>query len=93
MKRLDRKGRIAFVDATALDTVCPLDRAEMLVRFHAMEEGKLLSGASAFAAMWRAIPLLWPLGMAARLPGVEWLLERAYQTFLRFRPRLQRLFR
>lgn len=92
MQRLDRKGRIAFIDATAPGSVCPLDRAEMLVRFHAMEDGKLLSGAAAFAAMWRAIPLLRPLGLAARLPGVEHLLEWAYLKFLAVRPRLQRWF-
>jgi hypothetical protein len=49
----------------------------------------LLDGAAAFAAMWRAIPLLSPLGHAARLPPLLWLLERAYRGFLRIRPRLQ----
>ncbi len=64
----------------------------MLARFHAMENGELLSGAAAFAAMWRAIPLLWPLGMAARLPGAERLLNWAYGHFLKIRPRLQGMF-
>ena len=58
-----------------------------------MEGGKLLSGAAAFAAMWRAIPLLRPLGMAAKLPPLLWLLERAYVGFLRIRPSLQRRLR
>lgn len=92
MQRLDRGGRIAFVDATNPETICPLDRREMLARFHAMENGKILSGAAAFAAMWRAIPLLKPLGLAAQLPGAERLLEWAYLMFLRVRPRLQRFF-
>lgn len=92
MRRLDRGGRIRFVDATDPSTLCPLDRAEMLARFHAMENGRLLSGAAAFAAMWRAIPVLWPLGLAARLPGAERLLNWAYRHFLKVRPRLQRLF-
>ena len=68
MRRLDQHGRIQFVDAADPGTTCPLERTVMLARLHAMENGKLLSGAAAFAAMWRAIPLLWPLGMAARLP-------------------------
>ena len=92
MQRLDRRGRIAFVDATNPDSTCPIDRAEILARFHAMEDGRLLSGAAAFAAMWRAIPMLWPLGQAARLPWVARGLEWAYLRFLKLRPRLQKYF-
>ena len=43
---------------------CPLAHEDLLARFHAREDGRLLSGAAAFAAMWRAIPLLRPLGEA-----------------------------
>jgi predicted DCC family thiol-disulfide oxidoreductase YuxK len=92
MRRLDRAGAIRFVDATADDVSCPLDRAELLARFHASENGVLMSGAAAFAAMWRAIPLLRPLGLAARRPWVLALLEHVYVRFLRVRPQLQRLF-
>ena len=48
------------------DPSCPIDRAKLLARFHAEEEGVVHNGAAAFAAMWRAIPLLRPLGLAAR---------------------------
>ena len=92
MRRLDRAGAIRFVDATGDAVSCPVDRAELLARFHAREDGVLVSGAAAFAAMWRAIPLLRPLGLAARQPWVLALLERLYVRFLRVRPRLQRLF-
>jgi predicted DCC family thiol-disulfide oxidoreductase YuxK len=91
MRRLDRAGAIRFVDATDRDVSCPLDRADLLARFHASEDGVLLSGAAAFAAMWRAIPLLRPLGLAARRPWIAAVLERGYRAFLRVRPRLQRL--
>jgi predicted DCC family thiol-disulfide oxidoreductase YuxK len=90
MRRLDRAGRIDFVDAVAPTSSCPIDRAEILARFHAMENGKLVSGAAAFAVMWRMIPLLRPLGFMAKLPGALWMLERAYRGFLRIRPRLQK---
>lgn len=93
MRRLDWAGRITFVDASDPAQACPLDRAEVLARFHAREDGRMLSGAAAFAAMWRAIPLLWPLGTLARLPGAERLLNRAYGRFLAVRPRLQRVFK
>ena len=91
MRRLDRRGRIAFIAIEGLgDGACPIDRAELLARFHAREDGQLLSGAAAFAAMWRAIPVLRPFGLAARNRVVLRMLERGYRAFLRVRPRLQR---
>lgn len=89
IRRLDSRGRIGFVDVAAPGSACPIDRAALLARFHARENGVMLSGAAAFAAMWRAVPLLWPLGQIARLPLVLPLLERAYLAFLRIRPHLQ----
>lgn len=93
MRRLDKRGAITFVDVAAgSDPSCPVDRAQLLARFHAEEDGVLHDGAAAFAAMWRAIPLLRPLGLAARNRAVLRVLEAAYLRFLRLRPRLQRFF-
>lgn len=93
MRRLDRRGRITFIDVAAdADPSCPVDRAQLLARFHAEEDGVIHDGAAAFAAMWRAIPLLRPLGLAARSPTVLRVLEAAYVRFLKVRPRLQRFF-
>lgn len=91
MRRLDRAGAIQFIDAAADATVCPLDRGQLLARFHAREDGQILSGAAAFAAMWRAIPLLRPLGLLARNRLVLAVLERLYVQFLRVRQGLQRV--
>jgi predicted DCC family thiol-disulfide oxidoreductase YuxK len=93
MRRLDRHGAITFVDASDGESVCPIDKAELLARFHANEDGHVLSGAAAFAAMWRAIPVLRPLGLAARNPHVLAMLEWSYARFLLARPALQRLAR
>jgi len=90
MRKLDRRKAIAFVDIAPPDASCPLDRQLMLDRFHATEDGRLLSGAAAFAAMWRAIPLLRPMGLFARLPGVLAVLEALYRQFLKVRPHIQR---
>jgi predicted DCC family thiol-disulfide oxidoreductase YuxK len=100
MRRLDRRGAIAFVDVGGVDVagvdgsgaaiLCPIDPATLLARFHAQEDGRMLSGAAAFAAMWRAIPLLRPLGMMARNRVILGVLERLYLVFLKVRPRLQR---
>jgi predicted DCC family thiol-disulfide oxidoreductase YuxK len=89
MRRLDRRGAIHFVDAANTLSVCPIDRTELLARFHAFEDGKLLSGAAAFAAMWRAIPVLRPIGLLAKNQLVLWALEKLYLQFLRIRPRIQ----
>jgi predicted DCC family thiol-disulfide oxidoreductase YuxK len=95
MRRLDRGGAISFVDVSdpAAPAACPVGRAALLARFHAQEDGQVVSGAAAFAAMWRAIPLLRPIGLAARNPRVLAVLERLYAGFLTVRPRLQRLAR
>ena len=94
IRRLDRRNAIAFVDVSRAATQdgagCPIDRSVLLARFHALEDGRVVSGAAAFAAMWRAIPLLRPLGLAARNRLVLAGLERLYRLFLRVRPRLQR---
>ncbi len=90
MRRLDRRQAIEFVDVTG-GQGCPIDQQTLLARFHARERGgELVSGAAAFAAMWRAIPLLRPLGLAARWQPLQQLLEVLYLQFLRIRPRLQR---
>ena len=93
MRRLDRSGQIKFIDIGDPAASCPLDRTAMLQRFHAEERGQMLTGAAAFAAMWRAIPLLRPLGLAARNRLVLKGLERAYLLFLKLRPTLQRCLR
>ncbi len=94
MRRLDRRRRIDFIDVgdpgQAATTGCPVDRAALLARFHASEDGVMLSGAAAFAAMWRAIPILRPAGLLARNRMVLAVLERLYVRFLKVRPRLQR---
>jgi predicted DCC family thiol-disulfide oxidoreductase YuxK len=89
MRRLDTGQAITFIDVASEDATCPLDRGELLSRFHAAEDGRILSGAAAFAAMWRAIPRLRLIGLAARNPLVLAVLERLYRLFLRIRPRLQ----
>ena len=93
MRRLDRRQAIDFV-STQSGTGCPISTEELMKRFHARERGEpIVSGAAAFAAMWRAIPVLRPLGLVARLRPVLWILERMYRGFLLIRPWLQRRVR
>ncbi len=93
MRRLDKRNAIDFVEIqTAVG--CPIGTDELMKRFHAQERGEpVVSGAAAFAAMWRAIPILKPLGLLARFRPVLWVLERMYLGFLKIRPWLQRRVR
>ena len=90
MRRLDRRGAITFIDVATGQGACPIGRADLLARFHAREDGRMVSGAEAFAAMWRAIPMLSPLGHLARSRRVLAVMERIYLQFLKVRPGLGR---
>ena len=93
MRRLDKRNAIDFVSIQGANG-CPIGTDELMKRFHAQERGQLIvSGAAAFAAMWRAIPVLRPLGLLARFRPVLWILERLYRGFLLIRPWLQRRVR
>jgi predicted DCC family thiol-disulfide oxidoreductase YuxK len=90
MRALDWRHAVHFVDIHSDSAACPLDPALLLARFHAQNSaGDLVSGAEAFALMWRQIPLFWPLGQIARIPLVLNLLERAYFRFLAWRNQRQ----
>lgn len=90
IRRLDAKNRrIAFIDLTG-DGACPLDRGEMLAKFHAQETGRpIVVGAAAFGAMWRQVSPFQPLGWLTLFPPALWALNILYVQFLRVRPRLQ----
>jgi predicted DCC family thiol-disulfide oxidoreductase YuxK len=93
IRRLDaKKNHIAFVDLTG-DGTCPLDRGDMLAKFHAQEaSGPILVGAAAFGAMWRNVTPFQPLGWLMKVPPILWAMNLLYVQFLRVRPRLQKWF-
>lgn len=67
---------------------------QLLARFHVQQaDGRLLSGAAAFVALWQALPGWRWLGRLGAWPGVTPLLEWGYRGFLRLRPWMQRVAR
>lgn len=80
------------VDGEAPAGVC---RADALARFHVTDaEGRVRSGARAFAELWKASPGGWRiLGHIIAVPPLVWIAEIVYRLFLRVRPRLQRIYR
>jgi predicted DCC family thiol-disulfide oxidoreductase YuxK len=84
---------VCFADVS--DTALPLPsgttREQLMARFHVRQaDGRLLSGAQAFLAVWAALPGWRWLALVGRLPGAAWAMERIYRLFLRARPALQR---
>lgn len=86
-------GPIIWRDVSGQLDLLPKGRtqADLLARFHvAGPDGRLVSGASAFLALWERLPGWRWAAKLGRLPGVPTLLEWGYRAFLRFRPLLQR---
>lgn len=68
-----------------------LSRDDAMARLHAArEDGKLLSGAAAFAEIWAHTPGFGLFRRLARRPAIRWILDKAYDLFLHWRPALQR---
>ncbi len=87
---------VAWRDVSAPQSVLPGggNRADYLARFHVqLGDGRVLSGATAFIALWSVLPGWRWLGRFGRLPGMTPVLETMYRLFLRLRPRLQRIAR
>ena len=84
---------ISWIDIHRLDdeeVVPGLTKAQALARFHvATPDGQIVSGGAAFARLWAALPGFRLFGRLLLLPPLTWLVDRAYNLFLRVRPRLQ----
>jgi predicted DCC family thiol-disulfide oxidoreductase YuxK len=88
--------RIAFVDAAQAPEKLAEDltRKDALARFHVRDaNGALVSGAAAFARIWRVLPRWRWAARLASLPGILWVMERAYRAFLPLRPFMARAMR
>ena len=86
--------RLRFVDVSApgADPGPGLTSEAALRRFHVRRaDGRLLSGAGAFAAIWALLPGWRLAARVAALPGVLRLVELGYRAFLPIRPVLSRL--
>ena len=82
---------VADVSDPALPLPAGTTREQLMARFHVRSrDGRLLSGATAFLALWAALPGWRWLALVGRLPGAVWTMERLYRFFLRWRPALQR---
>lgn len=89
-QRAQGGDQLRWVDAA----VCPapalgaaLPREDALARLHVrLPDGRLLSGAAAFVAIWQRLPAFRGLALLARVPGAVWAMEMLYRGFLAVRP-------
>ena len=87
---------VTWCDVSAPHTVLPGDstREAYLARFHVqLNDGRILSGAAAFIALWSVLPGWRWLARFGKLPGMLPVMEVSYQIFLKLRPGLQRIVR
>ena len=85
-----------FTDISDDQTAPPdeISQAEAMKRFHVRRaDGKLVSGAAAFAELWKATPGWRWLGHIAALPPFVWIGEGLYRLFLFVRPAVQKAVR
>ena len=96
-RRREGADRICWIDVNSQDCgeLAPgLSKERALARFHVLDgEGRLISGGPAFARLWQALPGFRFYGRILGRAPLVWLLDPAYNLFLRLRPRLQALAR
>jgi predicted DCC family thiol-disulfide oxidoreductase YuxK len=93
-RRCDGAERVAFVDVATQEPGDGLSRGQALARFHVREaDGRLLSGAAAFARLWARLPRWCWLGRLVAAPLLLPIAELVYRASLPLRPRLARLLR
>lgn len=82
--------QLRWVDAAGCgaDELGPqLPREQALPRLHVrLPDGRVLSGARAFVAVWQRLPAFRGLALLARLPGATLVMEGLYRLFLAVRP-------
>jgi predicted DCC family thiol-disulfide oxidoreductase YuxK len=85
---------IEWVDVSKPETQLPQGQSkeQLMARFHTRTaQGELLSGAAAFVHVWAQLPGWRVLAWLAKVPGVLWVMEKAYSGFLPMRPAIQRI--
>ena len=85
IRALDWRHRLRFVDAThaeARERIAPgLTEAAVLVQMYVVDErGARYAGFEAALQIARVVPLMWPLGIIGRLPGIRALGHLVYRT-------------
>lgn len=88
-RRLDTAQRIEWIDITRDMTMLnafSVSAIQAMKRLHVLyRDGRLLSGAYAFAAIWSELPYYRLLARVLRLPGLLSVLDGFYGVFAQWR--------
>jgi len=86
---LDRRNRVGWIDISREAEVLSthgIDSDAAMKRLHAIDErGRVVSGASAFVAVWRQLPVYRYLAWFVERLGLIPLLDRLYVRFAAWR--------
>lgn len=92
-RKLRGADAVQWVDVSEMPEreIAPdLSKRQALARFHVRTvEGRLVSGGEAFAHLWSTLPAFRLLGNMFKTWPLNWIIDRAYNLFLRFRPQLR----
>lgn len=84
-KRIDVHSDVHWLDIYAQPNVLSeygLDYSTAMKHLHVRDaDGKMLKGAYAFQALWKALPRYRVLGWLVSFPGILGVLNRAYEWF------------
>jgi predicted DCC family thiol-disulfide oxidoreductase YuxK len=90
-QRIDHERRIQWTDIQQEPETLQahgLTWEQAMQRMHVRDsDGLMVSGAAAFAALWRHIPRYRFLAGLVTLPGIHWITEQVYTVFARRRYR------
>ena len=88
-RRIDADRQLCWIDIHAHPETLQaygISLTEAMQRMHVLENnGRMVSGAAAFVAMWQRLPRYRLLAWLISLPGVFWLAEQVYVRFARWR--------
>jgi|SRR5687767_9631064 predicted DCC family thiol-disulfide oxidoreductase YuxK len=85
LRRIDWLDRLRFVDATdapSRERVAPgLSEAAVMVEMYVVDHhGRRYGGYEGYLQLARVVPLMWPLGVIGRLPGIRQIGHATYQV-------------
>ncbi len=91
LRRLDRRGRIAFTDIAASDfdaSAFGKSHAEFMAKIHGRDaDGEWIEGVEVFRQLYGAVGLGIPVRLT-RVPGISHALDASYRWFARNRLRI-----